>query len=115
MPYLLILILFILFWFLIVMPQRRKQRAHAAMQDSIVVGDEIITAGGLHGEVVSLGEDVVQIEIAPDVVVRLDRRAVAAVARDLDEEEFEEEDELEEAESAFEEQGAEAGEDAKAR
>ena len=34
------------------------------------VGDEIITAGGLHGEVVSMGGEVVRVEIAPDVVVR---------------------------------------------
>jgi preprotein translocase subunit YajC len=116
--FLIILILLILFWFLIVMPQRRRQRAHTAMQDSVVVGDEIITAGGLHGEVVSVGAEVVQIEIARDVVVRLDRRAIAAVARELDEEELEDEEdaaELEEADPDLDEQGAEAGEDAKAR
>jgi preprotein translocase subunit YajC len=52
------------------------------MQDSLAVGDEIITAGGLHGVVRELGETELQVEIAPDVVATLDRRAVAAVARD---------------------------------
>jgi preprotein translocase subunit YajC len=50
-----------------------------AMQDAVAEGLEIITAGGLHGTVVEAGESVVRIEIAPDVIVRLDRRAVAAV------------------------------------
>jgi preprotein translocase subunit YajC len=69
---------------LILVPQRRRQRTHVAMQDSVEVGDDIITAGGLHGEVVSDEGETLEIEIAPEVVVRLDRRAVAAVARDLD-------------------------------
>jgi preprotein translocase subunit YajC len=54
------------------------------MQNSVGVGDEIITAGGLHGLVEEIDDDRVRLEIAPDVVVTLDRRAVAAVARDVD-------------------------------
>jgi preprotein translocase subunit YajC len=50
------------------------------MQDGIRAGDEIITAGGIHGEVVRADGEVVQVRIAPDVVVDLDRRAIAAVA-----------------------------------
>jgi preprotein translocase subunit YajC len=71
-------------WLIFVMPSRRKRQAHSSMQDSIEVGDEIITAGGLHGRVKELGESEVQLEIAPSVVVTLDRRAVAAVARDVE-------------------------------
>jgi preprotein translocase subunit YajC len=67
-------------WFLLALPARRRSRAHVAMQDSIDVGDEVITAGGLHAVVRELGETELRIEIAPSVVVTLDRRAVAAVA-----------------------------------
>ncbi len=81
-----ILLLVLLVWLLIVMPQRRRQRAHVAMQDSVGVGDEIITAGGLHGDVLEIEDDTLRIEIAPDVVVRVDRRAIAAVARELEDE-----------------------------
>ena len=49
------------------------------MQDSLRVGDEVITAGGIRGYVRQLDEEVLNVEIAPDVVVRLDRRAVAAL------------------------------------
>ena len=52
------------------------------MQGELKVGDEIITAGGLHAIVREVGEDELRIEIAPTVVVVLDRRAVAAVADD---------------------------------
>jgi preprotein translocase subunit YajC len=68
-------------WALFVLPSKRRRNQHAAMQDSIETGDEIITAGGLHGIVEELGEDTARIEIAPGIVVTLDRRAIAAVAR----------------------------------
>ena len=49
------------------------------MQDSIAVGDEIITAGGLHGTVKAFEDDIVKVEIATGVVATLDR-LVASIA-----------------------------------
>jgi preprotein translocase subunit YajC len=71
-------------WLIFIVPSRRRRRAHSSMQDSVGVNDEIITAGGLHGTVKELHESELQLEIAPGVVVTLDRRAVAAVAREID-------------------------------
>jgi preprotein translocase subunit YajC len=80
MTFLFVLIaLGVVFWFIAIQPQRRRQNAHVAMQDAVAVDIEIITAGGLHGMVVEAGDEILLVEIAPDVVVRLDRRAVAAV------------------------------------
>jgi len=76
-----IAILLALGWLFLVLPSRRRQRAHQAMQDEIEAGDEIITAGGIHGLVREADEDELRLEIAPATVVTLDRRAVAAVAR----------------------------------
>ena len=78
-----IAILLVLAWLFLVLPSRRRQRAHQAMQDEIEAGNEIITAGGIHGVVREAGNDELRVEIAPGTVVTLDRRAVAAVARDL--------------------------------
>jgi preprotein translocase subunit YajC len=78
-----IVILAVLAWLFLVLPTRRRQRAHAAMQDDVKTGDEIITAGGMHGIVKEAGERELRIEIAPGVVVTLDRRAVAAVAQEI--------------------------------
>jgi preprotein translocase subunit YajC len=78
-----ILILAAVAWLLLALPWRRRQRAHAAMQDDVAVGDEIITAGGMHAIVKEAGERELRIEIAPGVVVTLDRRAVAAVAQEI--------------------------------
>ena len=54
------------------------------MQDEVEAGDEIITAGGIHAIVREAGDEQLKVEIASGVLVRLDRRAVAAVARDVD-------------------------------
>ena len=54
------------------------------MQDAVEPGDEVITAGGLHGRVVEDAGETIRIEIAPDVVATLDRRAIAAVATEVE-------------------------------
>ena len=82
-PVIAVVILLVLGYIFVVMPSRRRQRLHQAMQDEIAEGDEIITAGGIHAVVREAGEDELRIEIAPGTVVTLDRRAVAAVARTL--------------------------------
>jgi preprotein translocase subunit YajC len=71
-------------WLLFVLPARRRRGQHTAMQDAIEVGDEIITAGGLHGRIVSDEGETVRVELAPGVVATLDRRAIAAVATEVE-------------------------------
>ena len=74
-----IVALFALLWLFVLRPQRRRQMDQLRMQDTLHVGDEVITAGGIRGYIRQLDEEVLKVEIAPDVQVRLDRRAVAAV------------------------------------
>ena len=89
--FIVIVVLLGLIWLFIVLPVRRRQRsqatAHEAMQDSLEPGDEIITAGGLYAIVREIDDDRLSIEIAPNVIATLDRRAVAAVAEDAEEDE----------------------------
>jgi preprotein translocase subunit YajC len=75
-----IVVLFLLMWLLLIRPQRRRSEAQLRMQDELRAGDEIITAGGLHATVQSIEDDVLEIELAPGMIARLDRRAVAARA-----------------------------------
>jgi preprotein translocase subunit YajC len=87
----LLVALFVLLWLLLIRPQRKRSEQQVAMQDQLRAGDEIITAGGIHATVKSIEDDVLDIEIAPKTIVRLDRRAVAAVVSE--EEELEDEPE----------------------
>jgi preprotein translocase subunit YajC len=82
--FLILILIFGAVWLLFVIPARRRRTSHAAMQESVATGDDVITAGGIHGSVREIVEDVVHLEIAPGVVVQVDRRAIAAVAREVD-------------------------------
>jgi len=82
--FLILIVILAVVWALLVLPSKRRRSAHTAMQDSIDVGDEIITAGGLHGVVKEIDEVTARIELAPGVVATLDRRAIAAVAREIE-------------------------------
>jgi preprotein translocase subunit YajC len=79
--------LFALMWLLLIRPQRRRQAEQTQMQDHLRAGEEILTAGGIHGTIKAIEGDIVHVEIAPGTLVRVDRRAVAAAgsAEELDE------------------------------
>jgi len=78
-----LIVLLVLLWFVWVVPQRRRQRRQVEnllrLIELLQPGDEIITAGGMHGTVREVDDEELMVEIAPGVEVRLDRRAVAAV------------------------------------
>jgi preprotein translocase subunit YajC len=77
--FLLIILAFGFLWLVLVRPQKRRQNVQQLMLDDLRVGDEVITAGGMHAVITEIGEDdVLRIRIAPEVEVELDRRAVAA-------------------------------------
>ena len=79
---------FVFLYAFVLLPQRRATRAKLEMQDSIDVGDEIVTAGGMYGFVTAIGDDELEVEIAPGTIVRLATRAVAGrVGPDDDEDE----------------------------
>src|SRR5512141_2699312 len=82
--FLILILIFGAVWVLFVLPARRRRMSHVAMQDTVTTGDDVITAGGIHGTVRELVDDLVHVEIAPGVVVQVDRRAIAAVAREVE-------------------------------
>lgn len=59
-------LLFIAFWFLLIRPQRKKEKEVQKMRSNIEVGDEIVTIGGIMGIVTSIKEDVLVIETGAD-------------------------------------------------
>ena len=86
-----IVAMFALLWVLLIRPQRKRQLEQRELHESVEVGDEILTAGGLYGHVRELGEDDdLVVEIAPGTNVRIARRAIAGVV-ETDEEPVEDE------------------------
>ena len=64
-------------YFLLIRPQQRRVRSHAAVVQAIDVGDEVVTAGGIVGTVRSLDDHFMTLEVAPGVELRVVRRMVA--------------------------------------
>jgi preprotein translocase subunit YajC len=83
---LVIVAVFLVFWLLLIRPQRRRQRMQEELIGNLRVGDEIVTAGGLYGDITAIEGDEVYLEIADGVEVRVARRAVAGVMPDEDDE-----------------------------
>ncbi len=76
-----LILLFAVFYFLIIRPQQKQQKAHKAMLESLTKGDKIVTSGGLIVEIVKVEEDFIKIKLSDGAVAKLDR---AYVARKLD-------------------------------
>jgi preprotein translocase subunit YajC len=68
----------VLFWLVIVLPQRRRRQRQVSMLTELEPGAEVITAGGLYGSVREVADDHVVLEIAPETRVRVAKSAVAA-------------------------------------
>jgi preprotein translocase subunit YajC len=68
----------VLFWLLIVQPQRRRRQRQIDLLAHLATGDEVMTSGGLYGSVREVGNDHVVLEIAPQTRVRVAKSAVAA-------------------------------------
>jgi preprotein translocase subunit YajC len=80
MDFLIILLFgFAVMWLLIVLPQRRRQRAHEELVSKLSPGDYVLTAGGLYGTVLDVGEDDLGLEVSPDIEVRVAKRAVTTL------------------------------------
>lgn len=89
-----LILLFIVMWFLVIRPQRKRAQEQKRVMDNLAPGQEIMTAGGLYGTISTVVDDEeVLVEIATDVHVRVARRAIALVVT-------EEDDELEQLERA---------------
>jgi preprotein translocase subunit YajC len=71
-------VLIVGFYFLLVRPQRKQMAARRALVAAVQVGDEVVTAGGIHGTVSYLDDDIIGLEIAPGVVIRIAKGAISA-------------------------------------
>jgi len=74
-----LILIFVVFYFLLIRPQQKRQKEHRAMVEAIQAGDEVITAGGVLAKVTAVGEQFVSVEVANGVVFRIQRHTVGSV------------------------------------
>ena len=76
-----LILMFAIFYFLLIRPQQRKAKQHRELIAAIKKGDKVVSSGGLHGVVTGLTDDVVTIEIAPKIRVKVSRGSIAGLAK----------------------------------
>jgi preprotein translocase subunit YajC len=74
-----LILIFVLFYFLLIRPQQKRQKEHQQMVTALAVGDEVVSGGGMLGKVTDVGEQFVTVEIARNVSVRLQKHTIASV------------------------------------
>ena len=74
--------MFAIFYFLLIRPQQKKAKDHRALLDSLKKGDQVVTAGGIHGKVGAIDGDVVLLEVATGVTIKISKGYIAALKKD---------------------------------
>lgn len=72
-----IVLMIVIFFVFIIWPQSRKAKKHQQLLSSLEKGDEVVTQSGLHGKIYGLTDQVITLEVAPNVRIRMDRQSVA--------------------------------------
>ncbi|MEE9420270.1 MAG: preprotein translocase subunit YajC [Desulfatiglandaceae bacterium] len=75
-----LILMFGIFYFLLIRPQQKKAKAHKQLLGALKKGDRVVSSGGLHGLVTGITDDVVTMEIAPKVRVKVTRGSISGVA-----------------------------------
>ena len=74
-----VIAIFAIFYFLLIAPMRKRQKALQALVEDLKKGDRVVTNGGLHGEVASVKDGVVLLNIAENVKVKVSKSAIAGM------------------------------------
>lgn len=75
-----LILIFVIFYFLLIRPQQKKQKEHRQMLEALKKGDKVITTGGIYGTIEYLSPTTVTLRVAPDnVKIKMSRNAIAVV------------------------------------
>ncbi len=76
-----LILVFVIFYLLLIRPQQKKAKEHGDMLSKLKKNDEVMTSGGIYGKVVSLSDDVITLEVAPNVRIRVQRAQIGGLVR----------------------------------
>lgn len=75
-----LIIIFVIFYFLLIRPQQKKAKDHRKFLENLKIGDDVLTAGGLTGTITGLTDQIVTLEIADKVRVKVSRAHIAGAS-----------------------------------
>jgi len=71
-----LILIFVVFYFLLIRPQQKQAKQHQTFLNELKKGNKVVTKGGVHGQIASLTDTIVTLEIAKDVLVKVSRDAI---------------------------------------
>ncbi|AKS42483.1 preprotein translocase subunit YajC [Wenzhouxiangella marina] len=74
-----LILIVVIFWFLLIRPQMKRNKQHREMVSALSAGDEIITSGGMLGKITHVGDSFVTVKLADSVEIKVQKHAVAQV------------------------------------
>jgi preprotein translocase subunit YajC len=74
-------LIIVIFYFMILRPQQKRQKERDKMLNDVQKGDKVITAGGIHGTVMGLEDKTILVQISDNVKVKVEKSAVSSVVR----------------------------------
>ncbi|MCC2625626.1 MAG: yajC [Burkholderiales bacterium] len=77
MSFLPMIVIFVLFWLLLIRPQQKKAKLHNQMISELQKGDEVVTSGGILGKISKVEDQVISLEIADNVVIKVQKNTVS--------------------------------------
>jgi preprotein translocase subunit YajC len=77
-----LVIMFAIFYFLLIRPQQKRAKQHKQLLEALKIGDQVVTAGGIHGRVAALQEDVITLEVANGVRMKFNRSSVVSTQKE---------------------------------
>ena len=72
-------VFFAIMYFMIIRPQQKRAKEHKTMLEALSKGDEVVTNGGILGKVASMTENFVELSVADNVTVKVQKQAIASV------------------------------------
>ena len=79
MSFIPLILIFVVFYFVLIRPQTKKQKEHQEMVNALEVGNEVVTAGGILGKIQEMNENYVQLEISENVTIKIQRQTISSL------------------------------------
>jgi preprotein translocase subunit YajC len=76
--------IFIIFYFLLIRPQQKRQKEHQNLLSNLKTGDKVITSSGIHGLIANVKDTTFLVKIADNVKIEVDKNAIASVSKSVD-------------------------------
>ncbi len=74
-----LIVIFVVFYFILIRPQTKKQKEHQEMINALEVGNEVVTAGGILGKIQEMNENYVNLEISENVTIKIQRQTISSL------------------------------------